>query len=50
MRPVRQARSGMLGRPPVGGSGGSSGLTIAQSVPGRSGVPMPTVYHTITRF
>lgn len=52
MMPVKQARSGTRGRPPwgLGGSGGSSGATIAHNSSLTSGLAMPQVYHASTRF
>ncbi len=52
MIPVRQARSGTRGRPPLGlgGSAGSNGSTMAHNSSGTSRLLMPQVYHTITRF
>ena len=45
--PVRAARSGRRGRPPLGfgGSGGSSGSTTAQSASGTRGLLMPSRTH-----
>ena len=52
MMPVKQARSGTRGRPPLGlgGSGGSSGATMAQSSSLTSGLAMRQVCHASTRF
>ena len=49
--PVKQARSGTRGRPPLGlgGSGGSSGATMAHSSSLTKGF-MPQVYHAAPRF
>ncbi len=50
--PVKQARSGTRGWPPLGlgGSGGSSGATMAQSTSGRRGLLMALDYHAATGF
>ncbi len=50
--PVKQARSGTRGRPPLGlgGSGVSSGATMTQSTSGRRGLLMALVYHAATGF
>ena len=52
MMPVRAARSGTRGRPPLGlgGSGGSSGSTIAHKSSGRRGLLIGTFSHSVTRF
>ena len=52
MMPVKAARSGTRGRPPLGlgGAGGSSGSTIAQSSSGRRSLLIGTFYHSFTRF
>ncbi len=52
MIPVRAARSGTRGRPPVGlgGSSGSRGSTIAHRSSGTSGLLMPQVLPQQTRF
>jgi hypothetical protein len=34
----------------LGGSGGSSGATIAHRSSDTSGLLMPTIYHSFTRF
>ena len=52
MMPVKQARSGTRGRPPVGlgGSGGSSGATTAHNSSLTRGLAMLKVYHDSARF
>ncbi len=52
MIPVRQARSGTRGRPPLGVSGaaGRSGSTIAHSSSGTRGLFIAPFYHSTTRF
>jgi hypothetical protein len=52
MIPVRAARSGTRGRPPLGlgGSGGNSGATRAHSSSLTNGLAMPKVYHVPHRF
>jgi hypothetical protein len=52
MIPVKAARFGMRGRPPLGlgGSGGSSGATTAHRSSLTSGLLMPKVYHVPIRF
>lgn len=50
--PVKAARSGARGRPPLGlgGAGGSSGSTITHNSSGRRGLLIGTFYHGIIRF
>ena len=50
--PLKQARSGTRGRPPLGlgGSGGSRGSTSAHNSSLTSGLAMLQVYHAATRF
>jgi hypothetical protein len=52
MIPVKQARSGTRGRPPLGlgGSGGNSGATRAHSSSLTNGLAMSQVYHVPNRF
>jgi hypothetical protein len=52
MMPVRAARSGTRGRPPLGlgGSAGSSGATSAHNSSLTRGLLMAKVYHASTRF
>ena len=52
MMPLKQARSGTRGRPPLGlgGSAGSSGATMAQSSSLTRGLAIPQVCHILYRF
>ena len=49
---IKAARSGTRGRPPLGlgGSGGSSGATMAHNSSLTRGLLMLKVYHAVSRF